>query len=248
MKQVVVNTLVFASDHEKGMSQLEMMGMLKESGFKKVEVRREYFRDIEAETQSIGEYARIHDFQVFYSVPESLYDQGTLSVKAITSYFKEAQRMSCHHVKMIIGQYDEIKDEDVLMLNELSGAYGINLTVENDQTVENGTVEKIFTFVKAFKRKGGKIGVTFDSGNWIWVTEDPIANAKKLASDVVYIHIKDVSGTDDPQPTFLNKGKIPWKELLQILPEGIPVALEYPMGKTALQQLEQEYDIFVNLR
>ena len=246
MKEIVVNTLVFAQKHALGMRQLEMMKKLQAANFKKVEVRREYFDQIELETKEIGEYANAHAFEVFYSVPEKMYEHGKLQLEEIELYFQEARVLSGHYVKMVIGDYEEITEEDVKNLNHLTQTYDIHLTVENDQTQADGTVKKILDFARAFKNKGGNLGITFDSGNWLWTNEDPLVNAKKLSPYVTYYHIKDVKNPEAPQATRLGGGIVPWQEILKELPDGIPVALEYPMGKDVMEVLKEEYKIFID--
>jgi len=244
MKDIVVNTLVFAQEYNKGMEQIKMIELLEVAGYKKIEVRREYFKGIENEMFLVGEYVLRNNVELFYSIPEPLYNDGVLNTSEITTYFKEAKTMLCTHVKMIIGNYQDVKLEDVLFINKLSMKYDINLTVENDQTTSNGSAPYIFNFVTKFKDKGGQIGVTFDVGNWIWVNEDPLENAKKLAPFVTYLHLKDVSGKENPLPTYLNQGIIDWKAIMHALPAGIPVALEYPMGEHIIEDLNSQYDVF----
>lgn len=244
MKNIVVNTLVFAKQHAQGMSQFDMVQQLNEAGFNKIEIRREYFKNIKEETAVIGEYANTHTLTLFYSVPLPLYDQHKLDKSSIRGYFQEASQMKASSVKLVIGDDHLVEAEDVSFLNELQQTFNISLTVENDQTTENGTGDKIYNFVTEFNRKGGKIGVTFDAGNWIWVKEDPIENAKKLAPFVTYLHLKDVSGWENPTPVFLNEGIIDWQEIRNLLNKDIPVALEYPMGEYVLEVLQQEYETF----
>ena len=243
MKNIVINTLVFAQAHSEGMTQFDMIKLLNVAGYKKIEVRREYFKDIPLEVALIAEYVSTNNIELFYSVPNPLYENGKLKIDEIKSYFEEAKVMLCSHVKMIVGDYQKIEPDDVLVLNEFSIKYGVNLTVENDQTFENGTSEHILNFVTEFKKKGGQIGVTFDAGNWIWVNENPVENAQKLAPFVTYLHLKDVTSKKNPEPVYLNHGIINWKEIMSILPAGIPIALEYPMGAHVIKDLNIQCSI-----
>jgi sugar phosphate isomerase/epimerase len=221
--ELVINTLVFASDYKNGVTQTQMMDILKNVGITKVEVRREFMKDIEKENKEIGEKAKENHMDVFYSVPEYLYIDKKLQLTSIEQYFKEAKDMGCHRVKVATGDYGTVKQEDMAALNSLLEKYEIKLTVENDQTKENG-----------------RIGMTFDIGNWIWQKEDPLNNAKRLSEYVSYIHLKDVADADKPYTTYLNEGGIGWRSVMDVLPSDVPLALEYPCGDQTAKQLEKE--------
>jgi sugar phosphate isomerase/epimerase len=116
----------------------------------------------------------------------------------------------------------------------------IKLTVENDQTEENGRSEKMKSFLETAKELDIKISCTFDVGNWLWQKEDPTENAYKLKPYVTYIHLKDAYVDGKPQAAFLDKGIIPWRNILGIFDKSVPVAIEYPCNPDALARLEEE--------
>lgn len=238
--ELVINTLVFAYAYKNGLTQIQMMDILKDIGITKVEVRREFMKDIEKENKEIGKKAEENHMDVFYSVPEYLYIDKKLQLASMEQYFKEAKDMGCHRVKVVIGDYGTVKKEDMIDLNSLLEKYEIKLTVENDQTKENGKAYKIIDFLADQKEKDGRIGMAFDVGNWIWQKEDPLENAKRLSAYVTYIHLKDVADTDKPFTTYLNDGGVSWKSVMDVLPSDVPIALEYPCGDQAAKQLEKE--------
>ncbi len=239
-KLLVINTLVFLDQLKSGVPQCEMIDPINQLGVKKVEVRREFIKNFDLELMDIKTKASELDMELFYSVPELLYKNGELQLESIENYFNEAFTMGCTHVKMNIGNYNAITSEDVSKLNKLTDQYHIMLTVENDQTEENGKVAKIKDFVESFHQLGGNISVTFDVGNWIWQKEDPAENAKQLKEYVSYIHLKDVLGKENPKAVLLNDGDIAWKNIIDILPQDIPLGLEYPCGTDASKQLAIE--------
>ncbi len=239
---LVINTLVFLNQLKEGVPQCEMLDVIHQLGVNKAEVRREYIKNFDLELIDIKKKASDLDMELFYSVPELLYKNGVLQYKNAETYFKEAFTMGCSNVKMIIGGFTSITAEDVVRVNKLCDQYQINLTVENDQTEENGKVLKIKTFVEMFKQLGGEITVTFDIGNWVWQNQDPMECAKQLKEHVTYIHLKDVLGKENPVAALLNEGDVAWKSILEILPKDIPIALEYPCGAYAAKQLVKELD------
>ncbi|MFU0827439.1 MAG: Sugar phosphate isomerase/epimerase [Lachnoclostridium sp.] len=239
---LVINTLVFFDQLKKGISQSEMIDTIYQLGVTKAEVRREFIKDFELELEDLKKKASDLNMELFYSVPELLYIEGKLQTESIENYFKEAFAMGCCHVKMNIGDYHVITFDDINKLNQLTDQYRIQLTVENDQTKENGKAFKIKEFMETNHQLGGKVSVTFDIGNWIWQREDPAENARQLKRYVTYIHLKDVSGKENPKVVLLNEGDIDWKSILDILPQNVPIALEYPCGEDVLNVLAGELD------
>jgi len=239
-KDIVINMLVFLSEHQKGVPQSEILKKLIQYGFRKVEVRREFFKDIEMETEEIGSIAKEQGVEIFYSVPEPLFIEKKIPWTKIETYFVEAAFMGCSYVKLILGDFGTVEEEEVSKMNALCKQYGIHLMIENDQTSKNGKVEKIFTFLKSYQEMGGAIGITFDIGNWIWQKEDPMFNAIILFPYVEYIHVKDVRGKETPETVYLNEGDISWREVLMVLPCDVPIALEYPCGEQPYKQLLKE--------
>lgn len=239
---LVINTLVFLNQLKDGVPQCEMLDVINRLGIKKAEVRREYIKNFDLELNNIKKKASDLDIELFYSVPDLLYKNGELQHENIEAYFKEAFAMGCPNVKMNIGNYNTVTLEDITRMNKLCSQYHIKLTVENDQSEENGRAAKIKAFVEMFKQLGGDISVTFDVGNWIWQNQDPIENAKQLKEYVTYIHLKDVLAKEKPETALLNEGNIDWKSVLDILPQDVPLALEYPCGADAAKQLVKELD------
>lgn len=238
-ENLVVNTLVFLEQLKQGVSQVKLLDPLYELGVMKVEIRREFIKDFDRELSDIREKAKQYNMEVFYSVPELLYMNGELLYSEVENYFKEAKAMNSQRVKLCIGDYIKVKKEDVTKINHLCEEHNILLTIENDQTESNGRSNKIKQFLEDGSAFGSKILATFDIGNWLWQKEDPMENAKLLKQYVAYIHLKDVKGGENPRVTLLDEGGIDWRTVLSELPE-VPLALEYPCGMKASEQLVVE--------
>ncbi len=227
-EKIVLNFLVFADQLASGKSQADLLPKISELGFTQVELRREYFNDIEKEIPVIEKEAKRLGLQLFYSVPDEIYLDGTINPKLI-QYVNEAKKMGVKHIKWNIGDFTGslYPKELQAILNE-----GIEISIENDQTQTSGTLTAITTYLDAVKKAGLPIGYVYDLGNWRFVGEDEGIAANKLSDQVRYIHVKDVrSKGQEPQVVGLDEGEIDWRHILKILPSNVPIAIEYPTKK-----------------
>ena len=243
---IVINTLVFIDDLREGIKQSELLRKINSLGIKNIEVRREFIKDFEAELQEIKAVSKELQINLFYSVPDYLYINGELVLDKIEDHFIEASKMDCRNVKLNIGEYYNISTKDASSINNLCDKYSILLTIENDQTKDNGRVIKIKEFLQVSKELGIKISCTFDMGNWFWQKEDPEENANILKSYVTYIHLKDVIVSDNPHAVFLDEGVLPWRSILGMFDKNIPVAIEYPCSPDTLARLKVEIDKLIS--
>ncbi|MGG7143098.1 sugar phosphate isomerase/epimerase family protein [Clostridium nigeriense] len=237
-EKLVINTLVFIDDLKSGVPQSNIIDKVNKLGIKSIEVRREFIKDFNKEIIDIKEKANIYNINLFYSVPECLFRADKLRRKEIEGYFNEAYNMNCHNVKMNIGEVNELSVEDVKEIDELCKKYEIKLTVENDQTCENGKSEKIYNFLKRDRDLGGNISFTFDVANWIFQDEDPIKNSELLKDFVSYIHLKNAD--DNRKNTLLDTGILNLEKILNNLPKNLPMALEYPC--TSIEEVKLEIE------
>lgn len=235
-KKLVINTLVFIDDLKSGIPQSTIIDKIQELGIKNIEVRREFIKDFNKEIIDIKEKANKYKINLFYSVPEWIFKENKLRYKEIEGYFIEANKMNCKNVKLNIGEVDELLIEDVNKIKELCNRYNIKITVENDQTFENGRAEKIYKFLKRNRELGGSISFTFDVGNWVFQNEDPVINAEILSDFVTYIHLKNVD--KNRGNILIDKGILNLKNILDKLPKNLPMALEYPCQSIEVVRLE----------
>jgi sugar phosphate isomerase/epimerase len=192
--------------------------------------------DIEVVVESVFQKASIH----------ITFDDLLLLKDKIENYFNEASKMNCRNVKLNIGEYYNISTKNASDINLLCDKYSIKLTIENDQTKDNGKVQKIKDFLQLSEKYGMKLSSTFDIGNWLWQKEDPVENANILKPYVTFIHLKDVIVADKPQAVFLDEGLIPWRSILGMFDKKIPVAIEYPCTPDTLPRLKEEIDKLIN--
>lgn len=244
-EELVINTLVYLEQLKEGTLQENLLEPLYTIGIRNVEIRREFICDFQKELLAIRDKAKQYHINLYYSVPELLYQDGKLLDVNLKAYFMEAETMGACQVKLCIGDYKKLEQNDIIRINQLCEEHNMILTIENDQTPENGRSKKIIDFLKESSSLGGKILATFDIGNWLWQNEDPLNNAKLLKPYVTYIHLKDVKGGKVPQTTLLDEGNINWRDVLNELPQ-VPIALEYPCGTNPTKQLEDEMTKLLN--
>ncbi|WHY88548.1 sugar phosphate isomerase/epimerase [Neobacillus novalis] len=225
--QIVINTLVYLEDLQAGVPQSEMVDWVHELGVKNIEVRREFIKDRQ-ELQDIKNKSEQYGMNIFFSVPDVLYENHQLKYESLEMYCKEAFDMNGRCIKLNIGEYKQFGDGDLQTITRLTEQYKVKITVENDQTESNGRSQKIFDFLTEVKQLGGSITFTIDIGNWLFQGEDPVENAKLLQSFVTYIHIKDID--KEKNTRLLNEGLVDWKKIIEILPKDLPAAIEYPIS------------------
>lgn len=225
--QIVLNHLVFASDRANGGQQLDMLKKVVGFGIQSAELRREYFDDIIAETPAISAYAKSQNIRLFYSVPDDMFVNHRVNPR-LSQYYNEASQLGVTAIKFNTGDFETLLSEDIATLETLLH-FGIQTNIENDQTQTSGKMRAIEKFMTAAHAADLAIGYVYDMGNWRYVGEDELTAAKQLTSYVSYIHVKDDKGSGDNLVTVpLNEGDISWQEIMQILPQNIPVAIEYP--------------------
>lgn len=226
-EQIVLNNLVFANDRKKGMQQLEMLKKIVSFGIKSAELRREYFDDIAEETPGIVKYATENHLRLFYSVPDEIFVNHRINPK-LAQYYDEAQALGIYAIKFNIGDFEALLSEDISNLNELL-SHDIQTNIENDQTQVSGRIAVIEKFMTAVTDAKLDIKYVYDMGNWRYIDEDENVAAKKLTKYVRYIHVKDDRGYGENLVTVpLNSGDIAWQKIMEMLPNDVPVAIEYP--------------------
>lgn len=224
-EKLVLNFLVYADRVANGELQGELLQEIADLGFNQVEVRREYFKDLNSEMSVIQSEAERLNLKLFYSVPDEVYINGEINPK-LEQYLEEARKMGVQHIKWNIGDFNgDIHEAELkALLNK-----DIAISIENDQTQTSGTIKAIDNYMKEIKRAGLSIGYVYDLGNWRFVGEDEVRAAELLKNYVHYIHVKDVRYEEEkPQAAGLDRGEINWRKVLDNLPNNVPIAIEYP--------------------
>jgi len=136
MKQgnIVLNTLALKDLIEGGEYQVDLLDDIHQLGLKKVEIRREYLRNKE-ELAELKEKAEHLDIELFYSVPDILFEGSLLAEETLTQYFEEYNQLGAKQLKLVAGYIDNVSATDMEKLKSLINHYEIHhLTLENDQS------------------------------------------------------------------------------------------------------------------
>lgn len=233
MKKLGINTLVYKQDLDKGVLQSNLLPIIKKYT-DLVEIRREYISSSQ-EFMALRDIARQKNIQLYYSVPDKITINHQLNSKFI-QYLQEAHNMLCTHIKFNIGDLPTCSQNILLEIDRLSKQYQIAITIENDQTIENGTLNYVFNTLNYLQKNNSSIGYTFDIGNWCWQKENPQEAFAQLQQFISVIHLKTVDNLLMPYTTFLHKGCLNWQNMLLSINDNIPIFLEYPIEQCNLAQ------------
>lgn len=242
MRKIAINTLAFSDVMTIGLTKQEQyFEYIASENIAIAEVRREYFSQPELECEKIKREAEKHKLEIYYSVPEKIYVDGVLDKPNLKKYADEAKTLGARRVKLIIGEFNKMTLEDADWLVEYFNDNGIKISVENDQTDENGRINKILLFLSNCKMyKELQMDMTFDIGNWIYAKENPEEAALTLAPFVGFIHLKDVKKTVPYETCFLGEGDIDLSQIIEMLPQDVPLAIEYPCGIEVAKNISEE--------
>ncbi len=237
---LILNTWIFEQDVKSGVLQQDLVDRVSDLGADGIEIRREYFKDLETEIKEVGKRAQERGLIVNYSVPDVVFlENGTLNPD-LPKYFAEGEAMGISKIKFNTGYFDNFNGDLVTELKQLP-IDQIEMNVENDQTSVSGTIDAISNFLgEAYKLGLTQVGYVYDLGNWAFTHGDAFDAAKKLSRYTHYIHLKNTIETNGELQTSadLNEGLFNWVDLVNRLPKNVQYALEYPM-KSDEQIVEQ---------
>ncbi|MBW3094737.1 sugar phosphate isomerase/epimerase [Bifidobacterium sp. 64T4] len=228
MTTIGINTLVYMDALRDGTPQSELLARIASHGITLAEVRREYITG-DAEIRAIAKAAEDNHLTLFYSVPEPLGVNGEANPQ-LEAFLDEAERMGAANVKFNQGDIVKASPETIRSIDEAAAAHKVTLSVENDQTPENGPLAGTAATLAHIAEAGGRIGYTFDLGNWRWLNEDPQTAFDQLLGHITIFHLKNVGNTENgPATTMLQNGGIDWQPMLHRLPATVPALLEFPI-------------------
>jgi sugar phosphate isomerase/epimerase len=246
-ENIVINTIVFKDLIDTGVKQWETFELVKSLGVSNIEIRREWIVDFQREIEIMALEAERQTIELLYSVPISLFSEKHLNKNNVLTCLDEAERMKMKMVKFTIGDFDAANLDAIRELKAILRNRNMMVTVENDQTMQSGKLKVLKDFLACCKEHGVPMYCTYDIGNWCWVNENPVNNALNLAEYVRYIHLKDVSYENDkPVAQFLGKGIVDWQTILKLLPQNVPLGIEYPCGPEPLEVLKDAINKLIN--
>ncbi|MBP1046046.1 hypothetical protein I6N96_07105 [Enterococcus sp. BWM-S5] len=225
MAKIFINTIV----KENTLTQKEFIRQLAELQLPidGIEIRREMLSELPKERKKelieIAELAKENNWTMMYSVPESLFLTQGIN-PAFDVWVKELQLFNGESMKVNTGDVASILSVDGKRIKELIAEAGIRVTIENDQTAENGTFEATKQALTNISEAKLPIGYTFDVGNWLVMGESPEAAYRQLQETIDVIHLKNMD--EESKSVLLDEGIAEWP--LFIKGQEI-IVLEYPM-------------------
>lgn len=237
-QELGINLLVYKEKLDKGIMQSSLLREIKEQGISLAEVRREYILD-EEELIAIRNEAENLQMDLCYSVPEKIVEDN-MPNQQLEIYLKEAEKMNAKNVKFNIGTLYKATDSCGKCLAEILKKYYMTVTIENDQTEENGTLQCTKETLQIIEQLELPIGYTMDLGNWYWQKEDPTQAFDQLKEKISVFHLKNIDFKDDiPRTVMVEEGKIPWESMIRELNSDVKIFLEYPiLAKNIAKQIE----------
>jgi sugar phosphate isomerase/epimerase len=230
MARIFINTIA----KEETCSQREFMQQLSELRLPiaGVEIRRELLSEIpqerEKELLEAAELAKKNNWRMMYSVPEALFLKERINPDFIT-WLEELQVFDGESMKVNTGAVADIVSVDGKQLKELVEKTGIRVTIENDQTAENGTFAATKQALDNINKAELPIGYTFDVGNWLVMQESPEKAFQQLKGAIDVIHLKNMN--EERQPVLLDEGMVEWTRFID---GQETIVLEYPMKLSEL--------------
>lgn len=231
MNELGINLLVFKKDLDNGIEQKDILSEVANIGASIAEIRREYLKNTNEELIEINKLAKKLKLEIYYSVPEKIAYERKINSN-IKVYFEEARQMGSTHIKFNIGDLENLGMHEIDKLKDIINSSNMKITIENDQTPENGTLRSVTNAINIIKNNSIPIGYTFDLGNWCWQNEDPNNAFDLLNSKITVFHLKNIDFShNSPSTTLIGNGKINWKSILNKISKDVPVIIEYPIEK-----------------
>lgn len=248
MSTVFITTSAYGSNEVLEKGQAYYFPIISKAGGKGVEIRGELYSEKDNSLLELGKLIKQNDLECIYSVTASIWkEDGELNEELIRLAITGAIELKAKIVKFCLGVYNLLKsDIDSLkkLLSELEiEKYNLQVTVENDQTSYGGNIKSLQKFLDDCFESGISIGMTFDIGNWNWSGENANEAAEALGKYVVYVHCKHAERNSNQWVTLPvpNDENAQWRNLISVLPQDIPRAIEFPIYSENLQEETKKY-------
>lgn len=224
--------------------------LCREAGADGVEIRGELLQGHATELNELAHIVRDTGLDCVYSSPEMLWDDlGALSLASLERGLARAQALNAPVLKMSIGGFSAVSKDSFASLSQKLESSGVQLLIENDQTVSAGSLHAMQAFFEQADQAGLSLGMTFDMGNWHWVGECPVQASAMFGSRVQYVHCKGVQRQPNRWVAVpLAESAAPWRSIFRAMPQDAPRAIEYPlMGEDLLAVTRAEIDQLRNI-
>lgn len=241
-KEIVVVMAAYGNDKVKALGgQAALLSVVADAGADGVEIRRELFNDADFHALAdLAEKIRQKNLFTVYSVPESLFTESGDVNPSLPTFLAEAEKLSARSLKLALGHFQV--GADLTPLKVTLDASPVKIVVENDQTVDCGILSRMNSFMFAAESRHLPLAMTFDMANWLWVGQDPLAAADRLANHVGYVHVKAAEKRANKwHAVALDDSDGSWKPLLAKLPQDVPRGIEFPLVGEDLTAVTRHY-------
>lgn len=234
-ERVVLNTMLFHQQilQDKLQSQI-ISDLVNNLDINRIELHREYIEDYFGELINVQKIVDLKGTEIFYSVPDNLFVDLKLNSKLV-QYIYEAKLIHASKIKMTLGDWSDSAKKYVQYINKVLPD-DIQLTIENDRTIDNSDVNKLLSFFQESTKKNVNVGFVNDIANWIFTSQDVMIVSKQLLKYTSYIHLRNYKSTRTGiQISSFNEGDMNWEKTIQLFAKEIPVVLEYASNTNQLK-------------
>jgi sugar phosphate isomerase/epimerase len=232
MKNVIVPLNAFDRFEVLENGQASYLELISQSGAFGAEIRRELLPVQDPQLDKIRCKFEKYGLFTVYSAPIELWKEDFhLNEEKLTTVFHEGIMLGAKWIKVSLGHYQK-NETNVLELNNfLNENKGLQLLVENDQTLYGGNVSQLKSFFESAVEQDVPVKMTFDAGNWYYSGQDVEDALSKLAPYVIYLHLKQVEKDHGELVTvpLQKEGNNSWKKVMRSFPTEIMKALEFPI-------------------
>jgi sugar phosphate isomerase/epimerase len=258
MNHVIVPLNAFDRVEVLENGQASFVKLIAEAGAFGIEIRRELM-PLPVQSQQLERIrSEIEHYGLFtvYSAPIELWKgDHQLNEEELAAIYQEGISLGASWIKVSLGHY-RLEQSNVRQLNQfLNQHQGIQLLVENDQTLYGGNVSQLKAFFDQALGQNVPVKMTFDAGNWYYSAQDVEDALNQLAPYVRYLHLKQVEKIDSEFITvpLQKEGNDSWKRVLNSFPSEMEKALEFPIQpkeKTGefirmISELVTEKEVFI---
>lgn len=239
--EIVIVASAFGMDAVRAGGHLKWARVARQAGAAGFEVRRELFASdadaVPGQLRALGAALAELGLWSVFSTPASLYTSaGRFDAEALRLALDEATALGARFVKLQLGGFIHDAEGSAIaaqLMRAKQQARGAQprLVVENGQLAEGGSPAQFVGLFDALAREGhaGRLGMTFDIGNWAWLDVAPLDVAERLAPYVEYIHCKTAAGEGARRfPAAPAEGDAQFRAVLDRLPRHVPRGIEFP--------------------
>lgn len=238
--KLAVSVVVFQEEINR--NQIDLKGLIEfcqDQGIGGIEFRKNLFRVSEKRVDEVLELFDRKGISPLYATESTLFNRDKDDIGKIIGDIDFAKKLGAKILRIFPGDIS-LNDLKKAQPNTLSSvrryldyanSRGVTLVVENTQDVKNGIVCFIKELVEKFSSPILKVNI--DTGNFIYVGEDPIKAIDILSKYIGYVHLKDIRQDVETKvfyDTFIGGGEIDFpgvvNELQQINYEGF-LCLEF---------------------